>query len=234
MGSSLLTPAFWLKPLFLCAVNLGPHNSLSPRSLSKMGMRDGGGVGSVCPSCFISEVVQTTQHLLNLVRQRQVILTSSDGNLPLVPDSDCPTLAPGPPSCVYQDSRKPAHKISPGRKALGQSWVSHTVLQRLGWYFPRWTTSSLTGDTDPHKVRSCRSPRLLPLLCLALRTFHPPPPAPLDSPSRRHCHTCFPRSLLTPGQINGKFESILETWKAELTFLESKRCCCGSGGWFCY
>lgn len=36
MGSSLLTPASWLKIIFLCTVNLGPVNSLSPRSLSKM------------------------------------------------------------------------------------------------------------------------------------------------------------------------------------------------------
>ena len=44
INSSLL-----LKPLFLCTVNLGPCNSLSPWSLSKTGRRDGGGLGECLP-----------------------------------------------------------------------------------------------------------------------------------------------------------------------------------------
>lgn len=122
------------------------------------------------------------QHSVSLisVRQRQVVLTSSDGSLPLTLDSDCPTLAPGLSTGVCEDSRKPARRVCLRRKGFSQSWVPGTVLQRLGQCLPCWAISSSTGGTDAYKVRLARSglggpQAALPALLITRTSRHPCP-----------------------------------------------------------
>lgn len=103
------------------------------------------------------------------------------------------------------------------------------VLRGPGWCFPAGPLL-LPLQTLTHTRSGPGVPRRLLSPCLSLSTSHPPPPSPLGSASHGHCRTSFPKSLLMPGQINGKFESIPGPWKAKLTFSESMCCCCGWWG----
>lgn len=140
-----------------------------------------------------------------------------------------PRLSPGLPYCVSQNSRISDRENLTWRKELSQSRASHTVLQRLELRLPAGPFLPLTGDADKHKVRSFRSPRPLTLLCLSLRTLHPPSSLDLSSHLLRG-------AALQPSQdlclkywtdLIENLSNILETWNTELTFLESMSCC----GW---
>lgn len=137
---------------------------------------------------------------------------------------------PGLPYCVSQDGRTSAREnLAWQERAQPKQSFPHSPAEAWGT-LSCWAISSLTGDTDKHKV-SLAGPQDCYTALLVTKDPPPtPPPSPLLSPSQRCCPTAFPRPLLTPGQINGKSERILETWNAELTFLESMSCCCGWRG----
>lgn len=212
-----------------------------PRALVKachhdhyQGWRRGMGAVSVHPSCFGSEAVQT--HSVSLIpgSQRQVILTCLHGNVALVPDSDRWTLAPGPPDLpAYQDSRKPTHKTCLRGKDSAKAELPTQLCKSTpppGWGFPPWAISSSAGELDTYKVRSRRSPKQLSLTTLLITT-----PAQLQAHllGGTAIHT-FYEAQLGPGQSHGNFELILGTWKAQLTFLESRNVATAGRGRVCY
>lgn len=102
-------------------------------------------------------------------------------------------------------------------KGSGSAFPAGPFLPQLGALMP--TRSGWQGQ-------ALEVPRLFSLLC---SSRGPPATLALSSPRPLVLSCCprFPRSLLMPGQIHGKFENILGTWKAELTFLESPSYCYG-------
>lgn len=110
-------------------------------------------------------------------------MTWSDENAPLIPDSDGPTLSAtreaqtvSRPSVLCLPAQKDICSRKPRLEERTQPKQSFPHSPAEAWGTPScWAISSLTGDADKHKVRSFGSPRPLTLLCLSLRTLHPPP-----------------------------------------------------------
>ena len=154
---------------FFCVLStLGPVTACHHDHYQRRGGGMVGGWGSVCPSCFVSEAVQTTvspsSHKTETSRFDMVRWECILGSWQWWSHAVCHQ---GSPYCLQAfrivSPRTAGHlleKTSLGRKERSQSRASHTVPQRLGGRSPAGPFS-LTGDPDKCKVRSFRSPRLL-------------------------------------------------------------------------